>query len=577
MAFKPVGYSYQKWDYIDISDEYDDGNLLIGQSIGTESFDIAIDMRTNVITGQVIGAEQEKNSPRLAEVADKCRSFVSENLAGSTCVYCGSNMVAASQESEEVIDRSVINTNRLMFSQYVGSAAPTLDIHSEFEQRLHTCSYCTWWKLIILHDCAVYNNNSERGERRYGWNTGKKGLNEDIRHKIVAYGMMKQFEIGAADAHLDELRAWLANHPDHISHVDPFKFEDIIAQSLRDRGVYAEVRKIGGRGDRGIDILLVDQEGEPILVQVKRRQSGKIETVDSVRALNGVLLREGIPRGMIITTAGRFTKPAVNETNVHREGLFARYRVDLHSLDYVENLLRTTYQNEPAPWRNEPTDFNKLAPWLPREREQHGRPGRERMHARRVTAMLGPRISEEMASLSNLEPRGYGIRFNAYYRGNSRSVFASAENIKAARPSGRKGWPIIKIDFECVLPTFAIAAARAMARDPDGEDCLLLDASDFEHQSDRALYFWYRSREWDADRKAITFQAECEREKVAFLLTAKTLAQMLGYLDLIVSEKEACDAFDANKQALYCIAQAAYNQRGALGGNVELTIADVRS
>lgn len=67
-------------------------------------------------------------------------------------------------------------------------------------------------------------------------------------------------------------RLFLSRHPHHVAHVDPFAFEALMSECLRDRfGQYAEVIKVGGRKDRGIDILVLRKNAEKILVQVKRR------------------------------------------------------------------------------------------------------------------------------------------------------------------------------------------------------------------------------------------------------------------------------------------------------------------
>ena len=56
-----------------------------------------------------------------------------------------------------------------------------------------------------------------------------------------------------------------------------------------------EVRHVGvagGNGDGGIDLYLIREE-EEWLVQVKRRLTDNPEPIESIRLLNGVLLREG--------------------------------------------------------------------------------------------------------------------------------------------------------------------------------------------------------------------------------------------------------------------------------------------
>ena len=262
MVIKPAGFSYQKWDYLAIQDDCGDNDTLVEQCIFTNYFDIKIDTRTNITTGQMAGGATEENSERLGKISDECRTFISNNIKSEKCIYCQGLMRAHDEGHEDVFPEGTIRGEQQMSERYNGSAAPTLDIHSEFEQSLSTCEYCSWWKIGIRHKNRIINNNSERGERRWGWDTGKKGVQEDIRYKILAYGKMKEFDISATDTSLEDLRAWLSKHPDHVYHVDPFKFEELLVQCLKSGGQYAEVRKIGGRKDRGVDILLIDTGGK---------------------------------------------------------------------------------------------------------------------------------------------------------------------------------------------------------------------------------------------------------------------------------------------------------------------------
>ena len=74
---------------------------------------------------------------------------------------------------------------------------------------------------------------------------------------------------------------------------------------------------LGGTADRGIDLILIRSDEGPRLIQVERRSNLKSsEGVCVVRELNGVLFRENIAKGMIITTASHFTKAALDETTI---------------------------------------------------------------------------------------------------------------------------------------------------------------------------------------------------------------------------------------------------------------------
>jgi hypothetical protein len=75
-------------------------------------------------------------------------------------------------------------------------------------------------------------------------------------------------------------------------------------------------------GDGGIDIFMI-KDDVTWLVQVKRRTNSKPESVETVRLLNGALLREGRFSGMVVTSAESFTKNAVSEAVIKTPGPYA--------------------------------------------------------------------------------------------------------------------------------------------------------------------------------------------------------------------------------------------------------------
>jgi HJR/Mrr/RecB family endonuclease len=86
---------------------------------------------------------------------------------------------------------------------------------------------------------------------------------------------------------------------------------------LKDAHSPCEVIHTGKTADGGVDLMMILDNDESYLVQVKRRTNlSSKEGVKVVRELNGVLFREGKAKGMIITTASGYTKPAVEETKI---------------------------------------------------------------------------------------------------------------------------------------------------------------------------------------------------------------------------------------------------------------------
>ncbi|HEX4610038.1 MAG TPA: restriction endonuclease, partial [Urbifossiella sp.] len=92
--------------------------------------------------------------------------------------------------------------------------------------------------------------------------------------------------------------------------MSPRDTERFVADIFRANYRHAEVVHVGKPGDLGIDVLFVDAGGNDGLVQVKRRETpGAVEGFDSLQRLLGALALEGKLRGIIVTTAGRLSRP----------------------------------------------------------------------------------------------------------------------------------------------------------------------------------------------------------------------------------------------------------------------------
>jgi len=71
-----------------------------------------------------------------------------------------------------------------------------------------------------------------------------------------------------------------------------------------------EVHHVGHSGDDGIDLIVLVGES-PLMIQVKRREnSSATEGIDVVKLLFASAFAKGASRGMIVTSAKQFTRPA---------------------------------------------------------------------------------------------------------------------------------------------------------------------------------------------------------------------------------------------------------------------------
>lgn len=132
--------------------------------------------------------------------------------------------------------------------------------------------------------------------------------------------------------------------------VDAWAFERLVADCLRHEFgpcVVHHVGASGGSGDGGVDVYMV-KDDEVWLIQVKRRLNSKPEPIQTIRLLNGVLLREGNCRGMVVTSAEAFSRNAAQETGIRTPGSYSVRLIDrggvmdmfskLHAFDFSQFL-----------------------------------------------------------------------------------------------------------------------------------------------------------------------------------------------------------------------------------------------
>jgi HJR/Mrr/RecB family endonuclease len=209
-----------------------------------------------------------------------------------------------------------------------------------FEESCLVCDECGWWTHHGISHYSVWPGESSEGR--------------DFKtFESLSWGLVKTFSLESANPPLSELRRWLTQHPHDLAHVNPHAFEKLMAECFKDAYPSAEVLHVGKRTrDHGIDILIILHDREQILVQVKRRSDLTTnEGVEVVRSLNGVMLRQGIPKGIVVSTAKGFTAAAKDEAlvsaaNVASDLFFHRYQVELMCSSDVIKLLASSQDSE---------------------------------------------------------------------------------------------------------------------------------------------------------------------------------------------------------------------------------------
>jgi hypothetical protein len=239
------------------------------------------------------------------------------------CFYCKSPMLLVSDKRES----------------FNASSDPCYYDAGDLAKDVFECGQCGWW--------AFHGSVSTRC-------TGGDGAEPNSRsYERILCGVAQAYDIGEESVPLDLLRCWLQKHPEHLAHLNPHAFERLMADCFKDCYPAAEVVHLGRHSkDGGVDIKLVMTDESSVLVQVKRRSDlTRSEGVSAVRQLNGVLLHEGVARGIVVTTAKQFTDYARQES-MPRTPPLDRYRVDLLAFDDVVNLLKLGRAAEKPAWHS---------------------------------------------------------------------------------------------------------------------------------------------------------------------------------------------------------------------------------
>ncbi len=152
---------------------------------------------------------------------------------------------------------------------------------------LYLCYTCAWW-------ASLYS---------IAWDDFTTGC---------AVARMRRFDNDLPPSCSSEFAQYLRAHPDAMHRISPKDMERLVAHVFRANHSAAEVIHVGGPGDRGIDVIYVDEGGNDWLIQVKRREApDHVESFSTIQSVAGALLIHGKLRAIVVSTAKRFSKPAV--------------------------------------------------------------------------------------------------------------------------------------------------------------------------------------------------------------------------------------------------------------------------
>ena len=120
---------------------------------------------------------------------------------------------------------------------------------------------------------------------------------------------LREFNTRLPDGCSEELAMHIRQDPYRLHFVNPKRFEKFVADVFRANYTNAEVVHVGKPNDGGVDVLLIDAQEEQWIIQVKRRGvKRQSEEVRTIRDMLGAMIVEGVYRGIIVSTAPRFSR-----------------------------------------------------------------------------------------------------------------------------------------------------------------------------------------------------------------------------------------------------------------------------
>lgn len=153
---------------------------------------------------------------------------------------------------------------------------------------LSFCTFCAYWKFFA--------------HRSWGW--------RGILHRELFVGKARTFR-GALPSDIEsEVASFLRRRPDAWAALEPAQLERYVAAIMKANNPDLDVKHVGQSHDGGVDVILVRDGAVETLVQVKRRSTSRSEPVETVRDLLGVMYYDRNLRGIVVSTAERFSRAA---------------------------------------------------------------------------------------------------------------------------------------------------------------------------------------------------------------------------------------------------------------------------
>lgn len=238
--------------------------------------------------------------------------------------------------------------DQICLNQHLDTTWTKGDLHPRSSEIIHddNCIYCQkeiCWASQKLQDFQMFGHDWREGfiTTRVTicpfcgfWHIQEIGNFQDRMYEKVYISILKEFSISDIEAPLNKIENYLSKRPEDIYLIDPKKLEELVGHMLKEY-LDCEVQLTKSSRDGGIDLICIDSERGKRLVQVKRYKKDRKITVNAIRELAGVILRENATKGLFVSTSG-YTQDAIKEMQQFKRSNHSYpIDIDLYSVDEI--------------------------------------------------------------------------------------------------------------------------------------------------------------------------------------------------------------------------------------------------
>jgi len=164
------------------------------------------------------------------------------------------------------------------------------------------------------------------------------------------WAIIKKFSFNDKDLPTAELAKYLKQNPHSMVNTHFSAFEKLVCSLMKEFYGPTEFIHVGRPKDGGKDLIGVFNDKITTFVEVKKRENiFSCESVRTVRNLLGVMTHEGVEKGIVVTTADRFSKEA-HSLSVPKEESLANYNLELISFKDIKSWLNISRVSSSPSW-----------------------------------------------------------------------------------------------------------------------------------------------------------------------------------------------------------------------------------